>query len=908
MISLNSIAYDGKRIILHCGKTTRCENFKKQLVDLEKLKGSNPVTLMKLLLRDGKITSPYYIVEDSKINFYVSFKPIIQKISISTKSKVDLYVVEKSLGVNVGEVYDRSKLGRVKKLIYKYLSDIGYFSPKIDYEVFNRNNNVEISFIVKAGHPSLLKTISVDSKYGWVKDYYVKRMEELVNKPFNFNIVKKKTDDITLGLKEYGYYLINYDLNYKNQGKDIVLNLKVTNDKQYVFNFFDTNNLNKRTLTELVLKTFEKFKGSADESKFKEELVEYYYNKGFQKPQIIITTSRYKNTFNVDTVQTKIRVKPDKRTKVRGVFFKGNFYFSEKRLKKEYIDGAFDLASRNIFDPIYYSQFKNDLKKKYIKNGFVQIDIGKTNFIFSKDKEYVDIVFNIKEGVRTFVENINITGLPKDVKEILLQKITNKVESSFDPLMFEKDLQILLEEVKELGYFNAKIVNVRDDNIVEYSPDYSLVNINIDFEVGKKIVLKSLYYVGNEKTKVRILDSEVKLNPKDVITPNKLKAIKGRLNALGLFQNIQVRPLIDESNSSDTDLLISVEEKKYKVFELAPGFRTDLGFKISFKADSLNVGGRNHTLSFQAQANRRISTTALDSQRSQEDKEFIESNIKVNYLARDMFPSVDNNVSVSAQERRFYSFDANILRFSNTVSTNIFNKLNTSLRYQLERVKQFDATDPLDEGQFNIGAITTSFVFDNKNKRVNATKGSFHNLSVEFAHPNFRSDEDVEYYKVVNRNNFYIDLDRWVMALYLSLGYQKNLAGEGNSIPDIKAFRLTGSDTVRGFDFDEINRLKNGDLLSDTEFAQQAYLINLKIEPRYYINDNMVLGIFYDAGRVFLENPDPLDLRSSVGLSFKYLTPVGSLDFDYGFKTLRKKKPGGTLETPGRLHISIGFF
>jgi len=50
------------------------------------------------------------------------------------------------------------------------------------------------------------------------------------------------------------------------------------------------------------------------------------------------------------------------------------------------------------------------------------------------------------------------------------------------------------------------------------------------------------------------------------------------------------------------------------------------------------------------------------------------------------------------------------------------------------------------------------------------------------------------------------------------------------------------------------------------------------------------------------------DLRSSVGLSFKYVTPVGTLDFDYGIKLLRKKDSSGTLESPGRLHVSIGFF
>ena len=69
-----------------------------------------------------------------------------------------------------------------------------------------------------------------------------------------------------------------------------------------------------------------------------------------------------------------------------------------------------------------------------------------------------------------------------------------------------------------------------------------------------------------------------------------------------------------------------------------------------------------------------------------------------------------------------------------------------------------------------------------------------------------------------------------------------------------------------------------------------------------------MLGIFYDAGRIFVNEYDLSSLRSSVGLSFKYLTPVGSLDFDYGIKLLRKRDLDGTLESPGRLHVSIGFF
>jgi outer membrane protein insertion porin family len=67
-------------------------------------------------------------------------------------------------------------------------------------------------------------------------------------------------------------------------------------------------------------------------------------------------------------------------------------------------------------------------------------------------------------------------------------------------------------------------------------------------------------------------------------------------------------------------------------------------------------------------------------------------------------------------------------------------------------------------------------------------------------------------------------------------------------------------------------------------------------------------GVFYDAGRVFVNTVELGELRDSIGVTFKVITPVGTLDFDYGIKLLRKKNANGSLEDPGRFHVSIGFF
>lgn len=165
------------------------------------------------------------------------------------------------------------------------------------------------------------------------------------------------------------------------------------------------------------------------------------------------------------------------------------------------------------------------------------------------------------------------------------------------------------------------------------------------------------------------------------------------------------------------------------------------------------------------------------------------------------------------------------------------------------------------------------------------------------------------------------------MAFSVTFGIQENLEkdprldGAGNQvfdangvplkkgfIPSIKVFRLSGIDTVRGFSEEEINRLDNGKDITTELIQNSVYLTNVKVEPRYRWTDDMVFGLFWDAGKVQIQKFEATDIRSSVGVSFKYLTPVGTLDLDYGMKLLRKRYADGTIESPGRIHISIGFF
>ena len=127
-------------------------------------------------------------------------------------------------------------------------------------------------------------------------------------------------------------------------------------------------------------------------------------------------------------------------------------------------------------------------------------------------------------------------------------------------------------------------------------------------------------------------------------------------------------------------------------------------------------------------------------------------------------------------------------------------------------------------------------------------------------------------------------------------------------IPSIKVFSLSGVDSVRGFSLNEINRLESGKNIGEVILRDRAYFSNVKFEPRYYFNDRFAASLFVDGGRLYVGKFNFFAMRFGVGLGAKLLTPVGSLDFDYGFKLNRKDLSDGQREELGRFHLSIGFF
>lgn len=878
----------------------------------------------------------YQVKENHTIEIAFKLKPIIKEINIDFLDRQFVGDSGQLTTLKEGDFFEDNKLKASLDNMRERLEGMGFPNSKTTATVIDNGQEVVINEVVTLGKPRIFKNIKTNATSTVVNDHLVKKFQNLYNKPFEFTKFKTYLDEAQKELFSYGYYLINLDFSPKVKGNRVTLDIKVNNDKLFVFDFKGVALEDRVVLQPIVTDLFRKYKKTLTQSVLKQGLTEHYRKQAHLNPSYQIEVDKFRNKFKENVHLYRITINQNSKTKLEVVNYIGNSYYSNAKLKGMFEKEAFELASINYYDEEFLNYFNGYIKSRYIKNGFVQARVQGPNTTFNADKTSASVDYVIQEGLRAFVRSVEYEGMPPEFENAIRGRMSNQVGKPFNPLSLVEDIKLVANILQENGYYYAEVTNANDDSVVKYSKSGSDVDIKLVINPGSIVRLNRVLILGNNKTIKKVILKKVTISKDDLITPGQTRDIEASLSATGLFNTVNVSPVKHNSKNPTTDLIIKVSEREYGLVEFAPGYRTDLGIKLTGTVSYLNIGGKNKAITLRGQINQRLNYQTFDPRRRKERRQVIEYNTSVTYTQGDIYDTlIDYSLGVSNQRRRFYSFDADIQRINNTITRDFSKTFSMSLRHQYENISQSDATEERDNVTLRIGAITPSLTWDLRNSQINPVKGAFFNLSTEFANPYFlsqkESDLTIDYYKLISRNRFYLPFKNGTVALSIVGGVQENLAkelirdgngqprvisnGDGQTIkqtkgyiPNIKVFRLTGMDIVRGYDDEEINRLIDGRDISEARVQDRAYLANIKLEPRYFINDTLMTGVFFDAGRVYVDRVDLGELRQSVGLTFKVITPVGTLDFDYGIKLLRKKDQNGNLEDPGRFHVSIGFF
>lgn len=540
----------------------------------------------------------------------------------------------------------------------------------------------------------------------------------------------------------------------------------------------------------------------------------------------------------------------------------------------------------------------------YREQGFERAEIVDARRVLDDEHGAIDLEIVIDEGPRTTVRAVKYEGLPPlqaTPRTLLLQ-----AGQALGPERLKQDRQTLTLALAREGFADAQV-----EARIERTPTSGGEDATVIWEVtpGAQRRIGEIIVQNNIDTRDVVITRELPFKSGDPLDTGTLLDAQSKVYQIGLFRNVQVRPLERGPNTpADVrDVGVSVVERPPGRIEWGAGYNTRDGIIGSVELSYDNLGGMNRRVGTRLQ----VAIDPTDVADSQ-------------YLA-----------TVSFREPRFFGsrwkFQTDVIGERATKSIDPFSferaawtlgvdrKLTPALRVgteiQTEYRNVFDVEPDaqlttVDEGKLHAVTPAVFAVYDRRDSVFTPRAGTFDSARLGYALPALSTVESV---KLTGGHIHYIPLPYDLVFLYaLRAGWGRALSGS-SQLPISERFFLGGRSTVRGFDENEVGPIgQNGAPIGGD------VLLNANLELQFPLLYGFAGAIFADGGAVYLQNADDINssgqpfcadfcsfgidnFRRSAGLGLRYVTPFGPLSLDYGFKLDRRSG-----ESVGAIHFSVG--
>ncbi|MDD5434508.1 MAG: BamA/TamA family outer membrane protein, partial [Nitrospira sp.] len=225
------------------------------------------------------------------------------------------------------------------------------------------------------------------------------------------------------------------------------------------------------------------------------------------------------------------------------------------------------------------------------------------------------------------------------------------------------------------------------------------------------------------------------------------------------------------------------------------------------------------------------------------------------------------------------------------------------LSYGIQTINVSGTTIPssFSKGETRTGSVTVYGTRDTRDNYWDPRSGNKNNISVEYADSFLGGDNIFTKYTLDTVWYYPMMLDS---AFMLHGRYAEGLGLRGHEFPANEKFYVGGIYSVRGFDYGKASTPSTIDpVTKDLLGADKELIMNLEyVVP--LVKEARINGVvFYDAGSGFgkQDSITMSDLRTSTGIGFRWLSPIGPLRLEWGYNL--HPKPG---ERQGIWEFSIG--
>jgi outer membrane protein insertion porin family len=602
--------------------------------------------------------------------------------------------------------------------------------------------------------------------------------------------------------------------------------------------------------------------------KVKNELLQQYYNNGKYSAEVESKVT----TLERNRVAVLITVVEGSASSIKKINIVGNNAYSD-----EEVLAGFELTGPTLFS--FYTNSNQYSKQKlsadlerlnsfYQDRGYINFKVESTQVSISPDKNGIYITININEGKIHTVGEVKLAGeliLPPD------KLIPFVIVQPGDIFSRKKATQTSENISTILGHEGHSFANV--NMIPEIDETTSTVKVTFFVDPGKRVYVRRVIMEGNAKTRDEVLRREVRQMEAAPISTLEVERSKTRLSRLGHFDEVDVETPAVPGTTDQVDVKYTVKEKSSGNILAGAGFSQSQGLVLNASISQNNFLGTGKSMSASFNNSSVNTIYSLGYTNPYYTIDGISRGFNVSYRTTDA-----DQANTSAYTTESFNTGVNFglpLNESDKIGLGLdveFTSIDLGTNLYFGEISNF-----VQENGDSYTNLKASAVWgtDTRDRAVFATRGGSKRLSGIITVPG----SDLEFYKLSYNQKQYIPMSRHT-TLYLNgeIGYGDSY-GDAETLPFFENYYAGGKGSVRGF---TDNTLGPRDIFNDPIGGSVKLVGNAEfIFPVPFMPESRTvrLSTFVDAGNVYDDEIDIGELRYSLGVSAKWLSPFGALSF-----------------------------
>ena len=585
-----------------------------------------------------------------------------------------------------------------------------------------------------------------------------------------------------------------------------------------------------------------------------------------------------KSGFYLSTVETFVKEKEDNsidltfeinlgnKSYINKISFIGDKKFKSNTLRNVIVSEESKfwkfLSNKKFLDKERINLDKRLLINFYKNNGYYEANINSETIEYDKQNGF-HLIFDITSGEKFYFDDFKI-NYPDNYDVNYFDKINNNLNDYSNKLYSFKIIEKMIKTIENIASTeNYEFINVDIDERVTSD---NKIAITLNINESDKFYVNRINISGNNVTIEDVIRNELSIDEGDPLNNILFQKSISKLRALNIFKNVNTE-IADTNDPVLKDININIEEKPTGEITLGAGIGTS-GASTIFGVKENNFLGRGIKLN---------TDVTLSKETIKGQFNVINTNYKNS--DRDLIFGLQ-----SLETDRLKNFGYKTNKTGLLVGTN-FEYLNDlyfapQLSLSDEKIEtSSDASNLLkkQEGSYLDLNALYSFTFDKRDQTFQPKSGFVSQFSQRLP-VNYGDNQTI--INTYEFTNFYEYLDNKVFKWSIYTGAANTLGDKDVRISD----RLNiPSSKLRGFESGKVGPIDNGDYVG----GNYVTTLNISNEIPIFDNlDNMSFSTFYDAANVWGVDynsslSDNSKIRSSVGISANWYTPVGPLNFSF---------------------------